>query len=219
MGRKRENKSVSPLANVLQSRSRDLGISSASLLTVGVAAAALAGGHIGPHAGAGLFVKVQPTGTAHLQLLAVDAAVEHVADRRVRMAEEPVLARTVVGSTLGWFCCRLLLVIEDIDTKQADKSLPQLAFVGEEGSVPHSATTLTQLEPIATVDVEGLVALVDQLDRRIEDEPVRAELLGRFALVAHVVLVALHRILELSPVLGTLELGILEMTQKNRAGK
>lgn len=74
------------------------------VLTVAVATASNATGNIGPGAVSGLFVEVQPSHAVHLQLFAVDAAVENVADRGIRMGEESILAGTELRGSLGFLC-------------------------------------------------------------------------------------------------------------------
>lgn len=70
------------------------------------------------------------------------------------------------------------------------------------------AKVLTKFQTVSTVNVEGLVALVYQLDRRIEHETIRAYFFRGHTLIALVVLVALDGILELTSTLGAFELCI-----------
>lgn len=67
------------------------------------------------------------------------------------------------------------------------------------------SSILTQLYAITAIDVEGLVALVNLPDGRIEDKPIRAEALRGPTVRALVELVALNRILVLAVLRRTLE--------------
>lgn len=68
--------------------------------------AALAVGGVGPDARAGVFVEVQSSGALVLDVLAVDAGVEDVTDRRVWMGEEAVLPRAEVVLSFWCLCER-----------------------------------------------------------------------------------------------------------------
>lgn len=65
---------------------------------------------------------------------------------------------------------------------------------------------VTEFGSVAAIDVEGLIALVDLPDERIEDEPVGTELLRRDAVDALVELVALPRVFVLAVLRWTFEL-------------
>lgn len=66
----------------------------------------------------------------------------------------------------------------------------------------------TQFGPFAAVDVEGLVALVDLADERVENQAVRAELLGGYAVDALVEFVALSGVFVLAVLWRAFELGV-----------
>lgn len=71
-----------------------------------------------------------------------------------------------------------------------------------------SSLGLLKFQSVSAVNIEGLVALVHELDRRIEHQTVGAQLLRGHTFIAFVVLVALNRIRELASILGTFELCI-----------
>lgn len=128
----------------------------ATLTLGGLAALAVCG--VRPHAGAGVLVEVEAGRARRLDRVVVDAVVEDVADARVGVSEESVLAQAPLVLALGLL---------------------------EQGAA-------------AAVDVERLVAAVDQFARLVEHQAVRAELLRRDAVVALVVFITLRRITELA---------------------
>lgn len=134
-------------------------------LLVGSGVASLATGIVGPHTGSGVFVKVESGSAGDFGGLSFDAVEEHVANGRIRMSEESVLAWAQVV-TLGWL----------------------------------------QLYSIAAVNVEGLIALVDLPDRRVEHETIGAEFLRCTSVVTLVELVTLYLILVLTVLRWTFEL-------------
>ena len=96
--------------------------------------------------------------------------------------------------------------------RSADKSELRADFLVRNAIIPRKrdprdlyVCILTELEPVAAVRVEYVVALVDFPVERVEDQTVRAELLHGLPVDALVVLVTLLRVLELAVVLWALE--------------
>lgn len=132
------------------------GESESTLTLGGFAAFAVCG--VRPHAGAGVLVEVEAGRARRLDGVVVDAIVEDVADTRVGMGKESVLAQA--------------------------SFVPALRFL--------------ELRSVAAVDVERLVAPVNQFARLVEHQAVRAELLRRDAVIALVVFITLDWITELA---------------------
>jgi hypothetical protein len=59
---------------------------------------------LGPDARASVLVKVESTSALVLNVVAVDASVEDVADGWIWMGEESVLPRTEIVLSLWWLC-------------------------------------------------------------------------------------------------------------------
>ena len=74
-----------------------------------------------------------------------------------------------------------------------------------EGFILEVTDLLTQLFTVTAVYVEGLIALVNLTNSRIEDEPIRAESLGGTSIDTLVELVALDWVLVLTVLWWTLE--------------
>lgn len=141
---------------------------------------------VGPHASAAVLVEVEPGGAGYLDGLAVDAVVEDVAGRGVRMGEEAVLPGTLF-TRLRWLCN----LRSRVSRGSRRKGAINVEYI------------LTELESVAAVDVEYVVALVDLAIQGVEDQTVGTVLLDRQSVDALVELVALPRVLVLAVLLRT----------------
>lgn len=111
--------------------------------------ASLAVRTLGPHACAGVLVEVKSASTFVLDVFAINASVKYLADGRVRMGEEAVLAWAEIVLSLWCFCTILLQLSCELDY--------EIIF------------GLTQFCTITAINIERLITLVDLSECWVED--------------------------------------------------